>query len=88
MRVTLGLIVLTALSGCLGIGTPKTKYVTNTQVIICPSELPSLDKRIFPEGRPDSVKELQIAFLQAESAYTDLQAENEAIKKTWNDCRA
>lgn len=87
MRVALGLIVMTALSGCLGIGTPKTEYVTNTQIVICPAELPSLDKRAFPEGRPSSVQDLQIAFLQAESAYTDLQAENESIKKTWNACR-
>ena len=78
MRIILGIIILTFLGGCLG--------RTNTQVVICPTELPQLNKRQFPSERPANVKDLQIAFLEGEAAYLDLKAENSAIKETWGQC--
>lgn len=84
MRFGLGLIVLTLLSGCLRIGDPKSDLTT---IVVCPSQLPTVAKRDFPEGRPSAVKELQIAFLQAESAYNDLKDENEAIERAWGACK-
>ena len=81
-RIVPGLMLL-ALGGCgmggLG-GSPSLS-------VVCPAALPTVTVTELADHPPESLVELQAAYLQARAGYDDLHALREATEHAWERCK-